>query len=210
MSIRYYDQALVDKIKSWVKDNKLTITSPDETKRYFEYIADVTNDKPVQLPLIAIRRARSVDILNVNKKPLSYNGRKLHGHHILNEETQELESCKVSLLNAIPIAIGYQIDIYTRYAEEADEYLRNFVFNIVNHPRLQIEIPYNNTDREHFCTMTLVPTVEDNSDIPERLVPGQFTRWSIGLRINDAYLFSVPIKNTYHMEEGSLELELSK
>ena len=31
-------------------------------------------------------------------------------------------------LNAVPITLKYQIDIYTRYQEEADEYVRNFIF----------------------------------------------------------------------------------
>ena len=207
MSVRFYDLALLNKVKSWVKDPNMTITSPDETARYFEYRADITNDKPIQLPLIALRRARAIDLQNVNKQSMSFSGTKLHGHHTEDPESGELQSCKVSLMNAIPIGVGYQIDIYTRYAEEADEYLRNFIFNIVNYPKLQIEIPYNNTNRLHYCTMTLVNTAEDNSDIPERLVAGQFTRWTIGLRINDAYLFSVPIKTPYHIEESLIELE---
>lgn len=208
MSVRFYDKAFLDKIKSWVKDPNMTITSPDETKRYFEYKADINNDKPIELPLIAVRRARSIDIGNPNKTPMSYMGRKMQGKHVLNEDGS-IESCKVSLMNAIPIGIGYQIDIYTRYAEEADEYMRNFVFNIVNYPKLYIEIPYNNADRPHSCTMSLVNTVDDNSDIAERLVPGQFTRWTLGVRINDAYLFSVPIKTPYHIEDGSVEAEFS-
>lgn len=208
MSVRLYDNAFLNKIKSWVKDPNMTITSPDETRRYFEYKADINNDKPIQLPLVAIRRVRQIDIRNPNKTAMSYCGRKLHGHHVLNE-SGDLESCKVSLLNAIPIGIGYQIDIYTRYAEEADEYLRNFVYNIVNYPRLEIEIPYNNENVLHTCTMSLLNTAEDNSDIAERLVPGQFTRWTIGVRINDAYLFSVPIRTPYHIEESSVEVELT-
>ena len=33
-------------------------------------------------------------------------------------------------INVIPIQIGYQIDIYTKGIAEADEYIRNFVFNL--------------------------------------------------------------------------------
>lgn len=209
MSIRLYDEAFLNKIKSWVKDPNMTITSPDETRRYFEYKADVNNDKPIELPLIAVRRARQVDILNPYKTTVSSGGRKLHGHHILNE-SGEIESCKVALLNAIPIALAYQVDIYTRYAEEADEYLRNFIFNFVNYPKLEIEIPYNDQKRLHTCTMSLVNQADDNSDIAERLIPGQFTRWTLGVRINDAYMFSVPIRTPYHIENSSVEVELSK
>ena len=41
---------------------------------------------------------------------------------------------KSKSLQAIPIRLQYQIDIFTRYREEADEYLRNFVYNILNYP----------------------------------------------------------------------------
>ena len=207
MSIRLYDAAVVNKIKSWAKDDSLTITSPDETLRYFEYQADISDDKPIKLPLIAVRRARSVDIKNTNKNTLSFSGKKLHGHHFTDEDDKE--QCNLSILNAIPIGIGYQIDIYTRYAAEADEYLRNFVYNIVNHPKLKVEIPYNDANYEHYCTMDLVQTAEDNSDIPERLSPGQFTRWSLGIRIEDAYLFSVPIKKPYHIDNPVVDITTS-
>ena len=206
MSIRYYDNAFTNKIKEWVKDPNLTITSPDETRRFFEYEADINDDKPLKLPLISIRRARDVDIKNTNKRTLTFSGKKLEGKHEIAENGKI--NCQLKILNAIPIGIGYQIDIYTRYAAEADEFLRNFVFNLVNFPKLQIEIPYNSANYIHNCTMDVVTTLQDNSDIPERLVPGEFTRWSIGVRIEDAYLFSVPIKTPYHIGEVQTEISL--
>lgn len=205
MSISLYDESLVNKIKSWTKDNTLTIIGPDENKRLLAYQADITNDKPINLPLISIRRARSVDIKNINKNTMSFSGKKLYGHHELDDLPPGEAGCRLMLLNSIPIGIGYQIDIYTRYMEEAQEYLRNLVYNIINYPKLLIEIPYNDAKYSHTCTMQIVNTLEDNSDINERLSPGQFTRWSIGLRIEDAYLFSVPIKKTYHMDIPEVE-----
>ena len=35
-------------------------------------------------------------------------------------------------------------------------------------------------------------TIQDNSDIGERLFSGQFTRWTIKFDIVGAYLFSIP------------------
>ena len=46
MAIYFYDQAVKQKIQRWVKDPNMTITDPDETRRLFEYTADVNNDKP--------------------------------------------------------------------------------------------------------------------------------------------------------------------
>jgi hypothetical protein len=35
MSVGLYDKALTEKIKKWINDPKMTITSPDETKQLF-------------------------------------------------------------------------------------------------------------------------------------------------------------------------------
>ncbi len=189
MGVRYYDDALLEKIKKWVKDPNMTITGVNETKRYFQYLADITNDQPLKLPIIAIRRLSPVRVLSTNKKPLTFDGwrRKNNGE-------------KGDQLNGIPIEINYQIDIYTRYFAEADEYLRNFIFQIINHPKISIEIPYNNSRIIHESNIRLNSDIEDNSDIPERLVEGQFTRQTISIYIDDAYLFDYKIKDTWKVE----------
>ncbi len=38
--------------------------------------------------------------------------------------------------------------------------------------------------------------MEDNSDIPERFVLGNFTRLSLGITIPDAYLWDIRVKDT--------------
>lgn len=204
MGVSLYDTALLNKIKNWVKDPNMTITSPDETSRLFSYLADINSDKPIQLPLIALRREPEIALLNANKVPLSHDGAiyqadaSYMGDDYINKSFQ---------LNAIPIKINYQIDIYTRYQQEADEYLRNFVFNIVNYPRLQVTIPYNNVNIDHESNIKLISTLVDNSAIPERLFPGQFTRWTLKLFIDDAYLWSIPVKDNFTFSDTP-EVEL--
>ena len=58
----------------------------------------------------------------------------------------------------------------------------------------------------HESNMTLVSPVEDTSSIPERLVVGQFTRYSIRFTVEDAYLFSVSVKNNLSIS-GELDVE---
>lgn len=183
MAIRFYDEALVTKIQKWVKDPNMHILRPDETTRLFQMKADEGNDKPIQLPLIAISRDRDISILKTVKEDLSFNGIEL-------KKTDE----STVLLNAIPIQIGYQLDIYTKGMVEADEYVRNFVFNFINYPELTIDIPYNDTNVKHTSNIYIDSTVSDNSDINERLFPDQFVRFTIKLVVDDAYLFSTPVK----------------
>ena len=199
MSIRYYDEALTEKIKSWVKDPDMRVLSPNDSTRLFQMKADLNNDKPLQLPLIAISRDSEIEIINTNKHALTYDGA-----HI------EVDEEKSKQLNAIPIKISYQLDIYTKYFTEADEYIRNFVFNLINYPRLSIEIPYNNSKIVHNFTIQLDSTISDNSDISERLIAGQFTRMTLKFYIDDAYLFSVPFMKNWKIETGDIEINNEK
>lgn len=189
MAFYYYDNALLDKIKNWTGDSNIKITGPEETARLFQYRADIEDDNPIQLPLITLRRGRDVNILDTNKKPLVFDGLTL-------KATKE----KSDQLNGIPIHLNYTIDIFTRYARECDEYVRNFIFNIIKFPKLQIQIPYNNSNISHNSNIRLEGAVTDNSDISERLIAGQFTRFTIPIYIDDAYLFDYKIRDNYKID----------
>ena len=138
MSVYLYDEALVQKLKGWTENTQVNVYSPDDTRRLFEVIADNTNDKPIQLPIICLRRKPGINVLHTGKKPLSFDGMKL-------DATTE----RALKLNAIPIKVEYQLDIYARYFKEADEFLRNITFNIINYPKLEVVIPYNGFDIKH-------------------------------------------------------------
>ena len=197
MSVSYYDIAFLNKLKAWIKDEKLTITGPDETARLFKYKADIGNDAPIPLPLIALTRGRDIDIDVANKRPLTFDGLGMRGNNK-----------SIQLLNGVPIVLRYQIDIYTRYEEECNEYVRNFVFNLINYNTLDITIPYNDLNFNHRSKITLNSPISNTSDIPERLIPGEFTRYTLSVTIDDAYLFSAPIKNTIAIEvETKLRLK---
>ena len=193
MSVKLYDDALLNKFKKWVANTPTVLTGVNETKRLFETVIDKNNDKPIQLPLIALSRPGGYSILNKNKRPLTHIGMTA----VLNEK-------RGAKLNVVPISISYQIDIYCRYLEEADEYARNLVFNIINYPKLEVDIPYENQGLSHVSNIRLNSDVEDNSDIPERLIPGQFTRFTMMLEIDDAYLFDLRIKDNISITDISV------
>lgn len=67
MSTRFYDEALTKKLSYWTKSTNVKIYNPSETKRLFEVIADESNDNPIQLPIICIRRSSGFQIKNVAK-----------------------------------------------------------------------------------------------------------------------------------------------
>ena len=173
----------------------MVVLSPEDSTRLFQMRADQGSDAKITLPLIAISRDSEIEITSTAKKALTYDG----GHLDANEKISKL-------LNAIPIKLTYQLDIYTKYFAEADEYARNFIFNFINYPKLSIEIPYNNAKVLHDSTVLVESTVSDSSDIPERLIAGQFSRMTIRLVIDDAWLFSVPFMDNWKVESGYIEI----
>lgn len=195
MSIQLYDDALLNKLRKWTLDTQITLTGVNESTRLFSTILDQNNDTPIKLPLIALSRPGGFVINDKYKQPKSYNGVKV-------AQTAE----RAARLNAIQIAIPYQIDIYTRYQQEADEYIRNIVFNIINYPVVSVEIPYYDLGISHVSNIRLSSDVEDNSDVPEQLIKDQFKRYTLNIVIDDAYLFDVRIKDNLRIVEGQLHI----
>ena len=207
MGVRFYDQALVDKISKWWPQDNITILKPNETSRLWGIENDKNNDEPLKLPLIVISRDPSISIENVGRKNLSCRG-------IVLKQDED----KSFLLNAIPININYQIDIYTggvdlntgiptQGYELGDEYIRTLLFNLINHPKLEVTIPYQGFNIKHTANIFLEGSITDNSDIPEKKFQDAFTRWTIRFKINDAYLFSIPEQNNARLVGAELEVK---
>lgn len=184
MSIELYDNALLKKIQYWTNDTDLSVLGVDDTTKLFNMLADKSNDKPPMLPLITLSRPGGFSISEKYKQPKAYSGATLSG-------TQE----RSAKLNAVKIAIPYRINIYARYQSEADEYIRNIVFNIINFPNVRVDVPYYDLGVLHDSNIILSSDVEDNSQIPERIISGQFTRYTVDIILDNAYLFDVKIKD---------------
>ena len=205
MACRYYDDLIIAKLKKWVPESShLRVLKPDETKRLFETMADDKQDQALKLPFIALSRNADVRLWTNIKNPKSYDDLTI----AQNEDT-------TAQFNVIPIEMTYQLDIYTKTAIEGDEYLRNFLFKLINNPLLKITISYNGIEISHTANIRVLDTVSDTSAISERLFSGQFTRWTIQMELQDAFLFSIPYRDNYKLYvddsdfiEGPNETEL--
>lgn len=197
MSVELYDNAFVNKLRKWTNDTDVSILTPSETRDMIAIAADKSNDSPTQLPIISLKRPGGFTVLNTGARPLSHSGARLFANTEVGKR-----------LRAIPISIPYQIDIYTRYQDEADEYARNIVYNIINYPRLDIKVPYYDENYIHYSNIHMTGEVEDTSDVPERLVSGQFTRMSIQIIVDDAYLFDVKYSKTKKVCPGCVTVDV--
>ena len=189
MALEYYDDALAGKLMKWTPTNlQLRILKPDETKRLIETMADDAKDRNLKLPFIALSRNNEIELLLNVKNPRSFDGLKL-------EQTEE----QTAQLNVIPVKLQYQLDIFTKTQVEADHYVREYLFKLINNPVIKIEVPYNNKNITQIANIRVLSNISDTSDIPQRLFVGQFTRWTIQLEILDAFLYNIPYRKNWRI-----------
>ena len=203
MAIMYYDEAIANKLQDWINDPNLHIYRPEEVSWMLQQKSDEANDKPISLPFIALSRQTEINLENSNKRPLSYSGMTLR---IYDDNGKEVHLKSAYKLNAIPMRLNYQLDSYTQGMKDATEYVREFIYKLVNNTVVQITIPYNKVNLQHKSSIQVNPQVEDNSDIPQRLYPGQFTRFTIRFTVDDAYLFSVVTRENVLVDSISIEV----
>ena len=216
MAIHYYDDLITEKLRKWLPESTtLRILHPDESKRFFELTAEDRREQAFQLPLIALSRRDELELLSTVKSPKSYDGLRL----IPLNTPESLEDLKgdaytkaigalpagIFTYNVLPIRPEYQLDIYTKTAEECEEYVRNFLFKLINNPMMRIEIPYNDLKIEHTTYLRILPNIANTSAVAERLFSGQFTRWTIQFELQDAFLFSIPYKKNWRITDSEVE-----
>lgn len=201
MATFLYDEALTEKFRNWTKKSQIEVYGPGETSRMFEVMADKSGDEPIKLPIIQIERDRGFEIINngQTRRPLSYDG-----------ITISADAKYGSILNAIPISIAYQVNVYTRYAKEADILIRNLIFNVINYPSMKITVPKvviknemlgPDFDMYHTARIELGSnTIQDNSNERERFIEGNYTKLSFLVQVNDAYLWDLREHRTAEVE----------
>ena len=189
MAISYYDEAVTEKIKGWLADSStLRVLSPEESNRLFQLIADDKKDQEITLPIIALSRNKDIEIESTIKQSKSFDG------YILKKDVNTATTVH---LNVIPIKTTYQLDIYTKRQIEADAYIRQYLFKLINNPQIIIEFTYNNYIVKHTANLRVLSTVSDTSDISTHIFPGQFYKWTIQLELQDGFIFSLPSKTNW-------------
>lgn len=195
MALSYYDEAITAKIKGWLADSsKLRVLSPEETTKLVQLQAEDNQDEPLKLPLLTLSRNKDIEIESAIKQNKSFDGLVIR---------KDDASATTVHLNVIPIKTTYQLDIYTKKRIEADEYVRQYLFKLINNPQIIIDIPYNsnniNCTVRHTANLRVLNTVSDTSDISTHIFPGQFYKWTIQLELQDGFIFSIPQKQNWKL-----------
>ena len=51
MAIKYYDDAISQKIRNYISDPEIRVLRPEETRELFKMRADINDDKPLAFPM---------------------------------------------------------------------------------------------------------------------------------------------------------------
>lgn len=193
MSAILYDNALINKLKKWTEKADVQIYGPSDQYRIFQINADKSNDKSFKLPAIVLsRNGYSID--NISKRPMVWDGKKI-----------EADENKVKQINAIPIKLDYNIEVYARYYDEADSYMREIIFNVINYPRLDIEIPYLGFNTIHASNIRISSnSIEDNKQGGLLSFNDQICSLKLQINIDDAYLWDSRVRTTVSIEGDGL------
>lgn len=196
-----YDNAIVNDLRLITKDSKKTINiiPPSE---YFNLVATLRSDE-IKLPLISL--VRPSWSLRSDKKPQTMI---FEGVMIQDDKENDL----VRNLQAIPIVINYQLDVWTNNRLENDMIMRELIWNYTLNPTLEINIPYKDTDYKHTFNIFFNDEIEDNSDIQEHKNLGRLFRQTITFYTDDAYLWKVKDRRhtKFHVDIGIKDNQYEK
>lgn len=191
-SIYAYDMSIVEDLRTRFNrdqdgkpktNNKVYITSVDNV---FNIIGDLSDDK-INMPLISLQR-NGWSLASKKPQYMIWSG-----YPVKEDYDNDGKIDKISRIQAIPITINYQLDVWTRDRITNDAIMREIIFYYTQRPTLLVKIPYG-LNYVHDFNIFFDNDIEDNSDIVEHVNRGQFFRQTVGVYTDDAYLWKSRIR----------------
>lgn len=207
MSVYAYDEALVQDLRRIFSDGRIHIIPPEDT---FDLIGTLHNDR-INFPLITVTRPGWS--LSSNKpEHMIFEGLPdkitMSTEKVPDRRTKGFDSSfKVIRLQAIPIRINYQIDIWSESRLENDNIMREIIWYYTLHPTLNVRILYEDVERFHHFNVFFDTDIEDNSDITSHKERGRYFRQTISMYTDDAYLWKTFKRLPNYVDpEGTVEM----
>ena len=173
MSVKSYDDAIIDKFREIFNDETISILPVENAIRFS---AQLRKDD-VTFPMISTTRLgyslRNSDV-NFNAKMIGG----FVGRNGLNDNIFE---------QVLPIRIEYQLDVFTVDRESCDEIVRELVFFLHQHPTLKAHFEYG-LDVDHNFNLFLNDDIVDNSDTVDHYDKGVLFRNTLTFYTDDAVL----------------------
>lgn len=174
MSVKAYDDAIINEFRRVFNDNTIYILPVENAIRFS---AQLSKDN-VKFPMISTTRL---------------------GYSIRNENVSFPAKMVGSFVNrdgknnnifaqTVPIRIEYQMDVFTVDRQSCDEIIRELIFFFLQHPTLVAHFEYG-LDIDHNFNLYLNDEIVDNSDTVEHVNNGVMFRNTLTFYTDDALLF---------------------
>lgn len=192
ISIYAYDLSIVEDLRTRfnrdkdgkpLTNNKVYVTPVDNV---FNIIGDLSDDR-IDMPLISLQR-NSWTLASKKPQYMIWSG-----YPVKEDYDNDGTIDKISRIQAIPITINYQLDVWTRDRITNDAIMREIIFYYTQRPTLLVKIPHG-LDLVHDFNIFFENDIEDNSDIVDHVNRGQFFRQTVGVYTDDAYLWKSDIR----------------
>ncbi len=192
VSVYAYDMSIIEDLRTRfnrdkdgkpMTNDKVYVTP---TENVFNIIGDLSDDK-IKMPLISLQR-NGWSLANKKPQYMTFSG-----YPIKEDYDKDGVIDKISRIQAIPISINYQLDVWTTNRITNDAIMREIIFYYTQRPTLLVKIPYG-LDYVHDFNIFFDNDIEDNSDIVDHVNRGQYFRQTIGIYTDDAYLWKSRIR----------------
>lgn len=174
MSIKCYDDAIVNRFRSVFDTNNVYILPVENAIRFTAQL----NRDDVKFPMISTTRL-GFSIVGDN---VNYNA-KMTGSFV----RRDGENNNI-FATSIPIRIEYQMDVFAVEREVCDDIVRELIFFFYTRPTLVAHFPYGLDIKQNF-TMLLNDDIVDNSDTVEHINNGVMFRNTLTFYVDDARLY---------------------
>lgn len=186
MSAYLYDEAIVNNLRHVIGDNRIQILSVD---RVADIIPRLNDDKLV-LPLVTLTRTNWTILASESNHSAKYEG----GTAKVYPGQPKFNTTRIQKVQFVPMQIDYAIDIWTRTRRENDEFVRELFWYFMISPTLEVTVPYA-LDFNHNFNIYIDDTVEDNSDIAQHQLKGEYFRQTLHIYTDDAKLWKSTERN---------------
>lgn len=209
MSVYAYDEALVQDLRRIFSDGRIHIVPPEDA---FDLIGTLQKDK-ILFPMITLSRPGW--LLSDNKpEHMIFEGLpdKIteSKEEVPDHRTKGFDSSfDVIRLQALPIRINYQIDVWTESRLENDNIMRELIWYYTLHPTLNVKIVYEDVERFHHFNVFFDADVEDNSDIESHKDRGRYFRQTISMYTDDAYLWKTFKRLPNYVDPDKINLDIN-
>jgi len=174
MSVYLYEEALVERLRNVIHDDRVHIISPDLTS---SFLAQFDSDKN-HYPAITLTRTNVNIVPELKNLPLMIRG-----------DTSTIKDGLIQKARMIPMKIEWSLNIYAVDRYTCDEIVRELVFYFITQPKFYVKIPYN-LDIEQEFDVILSNDITDNTDLNDFDNKGELFRNTLNIWTDNAHFFS--------------------